>query len=168
MSRTARMPDVRVSAKADYAVRAMIELVGSSEEAAVKGDRIAAEQEIPLHFLENILAELRRAGLVNSRRGAEGGYWLGRAEDEIAIADVIRAVEGPLATVRGDRPDELAYRGDAAPLQQVWVALRANVRQVLETVTLADVVADRLPAPVRNLAEHPEGAELRPLRGRRA
>jgi Rrf2 family protein len=160
------MSAVRVSAKADYAVRAMIELVGSSEDEPVKGDRIASEQEIPLHFLENILAELRRGGLVHSRRGAEGGYWLGRADDEITIADVIRAVEGPLATVRGDRPDQLAYRGDAAPLAQVWMALRANVRQVLESVTLADVVADRLPEPVGSLADHPEIAELRPRRRR--
>ena len=157
---------MRVSAKVDYAVRAMIELVGSSEEEPVKGDRIAGEQEIPLHFLENILAELRRAGLVHSRRGAEGGYWLGRADDEITIADVIRAVEGPLATVRGERPDELAYRGGAAPLQQVWIALRANIRQVLETVTLADVVNDHLPEPVGGLADHPEVDEARPLRRR--
>ena len=159
---------MRVSAKADYAVRAMIELVGSSEDAPVKGDRIASDQGIPLHFLENILAELRRAGLVHSRRGIEGGYWLGGADDEITIADVIRAVEGPLATVRGDRPDGLSYPGDAAPLQHVWVALRANIRQVLETVTLADVVADRLPEPVRSLADHSEVADVRPLRRRRA
>jgi Rrf2 family protein len=159
---------VRVSAKADYAVRAMIELVGSSEDEPVKGDRIAANQQIPLHFLENILAELRRSGLVHSRRGAEGGYWLGGADDEITIADIIRAVEGPLATVRGDRPDQLVYRGDAAPLRHVWVALRANVRQVLESVTIADVVADRLPEPVRGLADHPEVADVRPLRHRGA
>jgi Rrf2 family protein len=145
----------------------MIELADSSEDEPVKGDDVARAQEIPLHFLENILAELRRAGLVHSRRGAEGGYWLGRPADDITIADVIRAVEGPLATVRGDRPDSLGYRGDAVPLQQVWVALRANIRQILETVTLADVVADELPEPVRSLTDHPEVGQVRPLRSSR-
>jgi Rrf2 family protein len=147
---------VRVSAKADYAVRAMIELAGAEEESPMKGDRIAEGQDIPLRFLENILAELRHAGLVHSRRGAEGGYWLARPPDDITLAEIIRAVEGPLASVRGEPPHELEYRGGAKPLQRVWIALRANIREVLESVTLADVVADELPEPVRGLASHPE------------
>jgi Rrf2 family protein len=149
---------MRVSAKADYAVRAAIELAVAPPEEPVKGDAIAAAQDIPLRFLENILAELRQQGLVHSRRGQEGGYWLARPADDITIAEIIRSVEGPLASVRGARPDELAYRGAAEPLKGVWVALRANIRSVLETVTLADVVAGELPDPVGELAEHPESA----------
>jgi Rrf2 family protein len=149
---------MRVSAKADYAVRAAVELASAPAELPVKGDAIAVAQEIPLRFLENILAEMRQQGLVHSRRGQEGGYWLARPADDITIAEVIRSVEGPLASVRGARPDELAYRGSAEPLVGVWVALRANIRAVLESVTLADVVAGDLPDPVRGLAEHPESA----------
>ena len=149
---------MRVSTKADYAVRAAIELASAPADQPVKGDAIAAAQEIPLRFLENILAELRQQGLVHSRRGAEGGYWLARAADDITIAEVISSVEGPLASVRGAGPDQLAYRGAAEPLKGVWVALRANIRSVLETVTLADVVAGALPEPVRELSEHPESA----------
>jgi Rrf2 family protein len=146
---------MRVSAKADYAVRAMVELAAADEGEPVKGEQIADSQGIPLRFLENILAELRHQGLVQSRRGAEGGYWLTRAPDEITIAEVIRAVEGPLASVRGERPEEMSYAGDAAPLQRVWVALRSNIRAVLERVTLADVVADELPPQVIELTERP-------------
>jgi Rrf2 family protein len=143
---------VRVSAKADYAVRAMIELAaGGSEGEPCKGDVIAEAQDIPMPFLENILAELRHHGLVQSRRGAQGGYWLARLPSEVTIADVIRAVEGPLASVRGERPDEVRYRGSAEPLQRVWMALRSNIRDVLERTTLADVVADDLPADVTAL-----------------
>jgi Rrf2 family protein len=150
---------MRVSAKADYAVRASIELAAAYEGGdPVKGDRIAEAQEIPLRFLENILGEMRHHGLVMSRRGQEGGYWLARSPDDITVAEIIRAVEGPLAAVRGERPDDLDYRGPAAPLRDVWVALRANVRSVLESVTLADVVADLLPEPVRGLADHPESS----------
>jgi Rrf2 family protein len=152
---------MRVSAKADYAVRAAIELASMPADEPVKGEVIAGAQEIPLRFLENILAEMRQQGLVHSRRGAEGGYWLAKPSDEITIAEVIRSVEGPLASVRGARPDELAYQGAAEPLKGVWVALRANIRSVLETVTLADVVAGALPEPVRGLAEHPESASGR-------
>jgi Rrf2 family protein len=147
---------MRVSAKADYAVRAMVELAAADEGEPVKGEQIADAQGIPLRFLENILAELRHQGLVQSRRGAEGGYWLTRAPDEITIAEVMRAVEGPLASVRGERPEEMSYQGDAAPLQRVWVALRSNIRAVLERVTLADVVADELPAQVIELTERPD------------
>jgi Rrf2 family protein len=148
---------MRVSAKADYAVRAMIELAaGDGEGSPMKGDLVAEAQAIPLRFLENILAELRHAGLVQSRRGAEGGYWLAKPPDDITLAEIIRAVEGPLATVRGAPPDELSFEGDARPLQQVWIALRANIREILESVTLADVVSGELPEPVRALADHPD------------
>jgi len=154
---------VRVSAKADYAVRAMVELAaaGASEERPAKGEVAASAQDIPLRFLENILGELRVHGLVRSRRGADGGYWLEREADDITLAEIIRAVEGPLATVRGEAADEIEYAGRAPPLQQVWLALRANIREVLETVTLADVVAGDLPEPIRALSAHPEAASPR-------
>ncbi len=157
---------MRVSAKADYAVRAMVELAasGSSDEAPAKGEVIAAAQKVPMRFLENILGELRVHGLVQSRRGADGGYWLAKAADEITLAEIIRAVEGPLATVRGEAADEIDYPGAAGPLREVWLALRANIRQVLETVTLADVVAGSLPEPIGTLAEHPDAAEQRETR----
>lgn len=151
---------MRVSAKADYAVRAAIELAAAGE-GPIKGDVIATAQKIPLRFLENILAELRHAGLVQSQRGAEGGYWLSRAADDITLAEIIRAVEGPLASIRGERPEDLEYRGDAEELQQVWIALRANIREILESVTVADIARRNLPEPVRTLAEHPEVWESR-------
>ena len=145
---------MRISAKADYAVRAMIELAATGGEGEPrKGEEIAKAQSIPTPFLENILAELRHHGLVQSRRGAEGGYWLSRLPQEVTIADVIRAVEGPLASVRGETPDAISYGGAAAPLQTVWMALRSNIRDVLERVTLADVVANDLPADVTSLLE---------------
>jgi Rrf2 family protein len=147
---------VRVSAKADYAVRAMIELAAAGEDGPVKGERIAEAQDIPLRFLENILGELRHHGLVESRRGSDGGYRLRRPPAAIPLAEVIRAVEGPLASVRGARPEELDYHGDAEPLQRVWVALRANIRDVLELVTLADVVSGSLPEAVEALSARPE------------
>jgi Rrf2 family protein len=146
---------VRVSAKADYAVRAVIALAGSDEGSPTKGEAVAAAQDIPLHFLENILGELRQQGLVHSRRGAEGGYWLARPADEITIAEVIRAVEGPLASVRGERPDDVSYKGDATPLRDVWIALRTNIRDVLDAVTIGDVVAGELPEPVADLVSRP-------------
>jgi Rrf2 family protein len=135
---------MRVTAKADYAVRAAVELAAGGE-GPLKGEAIATAQGIPLRFLENILAELRHAGLVRSQRGAVGGYWLARPADEITIADVIRAVEGPLASVRSERPEELSYSGTAAALRDVWLALRVNIRAVLENVTLADIAAGELP-----------------------
>ena len=141
---------MRVTAKADYAVRAAVELAAAGE-GPVKGESIADAQEISLRFLENILGELRHAGLVRSQRGADGGYWLARPAAEISVADVIRAVEGPLASVRSEPPEELAYTGSAVPLREVWLALRVNIRAVLESVTLADVVAGRLPAEVTGL-----------------
>jgi Rrf2 family protein len=152
---------VRVSAKADYAVRAMLELVGASSEEPAKGEAVSEAQAIPARFLENILSELRQQGLVQSRRGADGGYWLARPADQITIAEVIRAVEGPLASVRGEGPDEVRYEGVAVPLQRVWVALRNNIRSVLETVTLADVAADDLPATVAAVLSEPDLPNLR-------
>jgi len=146
---------MRVSAKVDYAVRAAIELAAAGE-GPVKGEQLALEQQIPLKFLENILLDMRQADLVRSQRGRDGGYWLARAADQISIADVIRAVEGPLATVRGERAEELGYERAAAPLQEVWIAVRANLRGVLETVTLADIVNNSLPEPVESLTRDPE------------
>jgi Rrf2 family protein len=146
---------VRVSAKADYAIRAAVELAAAGD-GPVKGERIAQAQEIPANFLENILADLRNAGIVASRRGADGGYWLARRADEISLADVIRAVDGPLANVRGVRSEQLVYRGSAEGLRDVWVAVRASLRSVLERVTLADVASGELPAHVRELAADPD------------
>ena len=147
---------MRVSAKVDYAVRAGAELAAAAGAGPVKGDRIAQAQGIPLKFLENILLDLKHAGLVQSQRGAEGGYWLGRPADEITIAEVIRAVEGPIANVRGERPEQVEYAGSAEALREVWIAVRANLRAVLETVTLADVAAGRLPDEVSRIAADPE------------
>jgi Rrf2 family protein len=141
---------MRLSAKADYALRASVELA-SLGDGHVKAEAVARAQSIPLRFLEQILLDLKHAGLVASQRGAEGGYWLARPPAEIALADVIRAVEGPLANVRGVRPEELAYDGPANALRDVFVALRANIRAVLEDVTLADVAAGELPDRVREL-----------------
>lgn len=142
---------MRVSAKADYAIRAAVELAARGD-GPTKGDVIADAQQIPPNFLENILADLRNAGIVTSRRGAEGGYWLARPAAEIALADVIRAVDGPLANVRGVRSEQLEYQGSAAKMLEVWVAVRASLRNVLEQVTLADVASGRLPASVAALA----------------
>jgi len=147
---------VRISAKADYAVRATIELAAAGEGATVKGERLADAQQIPLHFLENILGDLKQAGIVATRRGPEGGYRLARSPAEVSVADVIRAVEGPLASVRGDGPECLEYTGSAEPLQRVWIALRGNVRAVLETVSLEDLVSGKLPRSVAQLARDPD------------
>lgn len=141
---------MRVSAKADYAVRAMVELAAAGE-GPVKADRIAQSQEIPLKFLENIMSDLRNGGLVRSQRGVEGGYWLARAASEITLAQVIRAVDGPLANVRGGRPEDVSYSGSAEPLREVWIAVRASLRRVLEAVTLADVVNGDFPPEVEAL-----------------
>jgi Rrf2 family protein len=146
---------VRVSAKADYAIRAAVELAAAGE-GPVKGERIAQAQAIPPNFLENILADLRNAGIVASRRGAEGGYWLARPAGEVSLADVIRAVDGPLANVRGIRSEQVEYEGSATGLRDVWVAVRASLRGVLERVTLADVAGGSLPEHVRALAADPD------------
>ena len=129
---------MRVSAKVDYALRAMLELAAT--DGLVKGDRVATAQAIPQKFLENILLDLRHAELVSSQRGVDGGYALGRPAAEITVADVIRAVEGPIASVRGERPDSLSYAGPASALSETWLELRAAMRGVLEGTTLADIV----------------------------
>ena len=146
---------MRVSAKADYALRAAVELAAAGD-GPVKGDRIAQAQAIPPNFLENILVDLRNAGLVASRRGADGGYWLARPAGEVTLADVIRAVDGPLANVRGVRSEQVEYGGTAEPLRDVWVAVRASLRAVLEGVTLADLANGELPEHVRALAADPD------------
>jgi Rrf2 family protein len=146
---------MRVSAKVDYALRACAELAAAGD-GPVKGDRLAQAQQIPLKFLENILLDLKHAGLVQSQRGAEGGYWLSLSPEEISLAEVIRAVEGPIANVRGLRPEHVEYAGTAAPLRDVWIAVRANLRAVLEVVTLADLAAGRLPDEVAAIAADPD------------
>jgi Rrf2 family protein len=146
---------MRLSAKADYALRASLELAAAGD-GHVKAEALARAQSIPLRFLEQILLDLKHAGLVASRRGAEGGYWLAKSPAEISLADVIRAVEGPLANVRGVRPEELDYEGSATALRDVFVALRANIRAVLEDVTLANAAAGELPDRVRDLVRDPE------------
>jgi len=146
---------MRISAKVDYAVRAAVELAAAGDD-PVKGDTIAEAQGIPLKFLENILGELKHSGIVASRRGANGGYWLAKPAEDVVLADIVRAVEGPLATVRGESPESLKYTGGAAPLQKVWIALRANLRAVMDEVTLADIASDELPASVRGLSEPAE------------
>lgn len=147
---------MRISAKADYAVRAAVELAAATGEKPVKAERIASTQGIPLNFLENILGELRHAGIVRSQRGAEGGFRLARPASEVSVADVIRAVEGPLATVRGAPPEESSYPGAAGELVRVWIAVRKSLRSVVEEVTLADLAGGRLPRAVDRLADDPE------------
>lgn len=152
---------MRVTAKVDYAVRAAIVLAeaASRDDAPVKGDEIATAQDIPVKYLENILSELRQSGIVRSQRGADGGYWLARAADEVTVADIVRAVEGPLANVRGEPPEELAYPPGTGSLQEVWVATRAALRSVLEQVTLADIATGKLPRPVKKLVADPAAWE---------
>ena len=152
---------MHVTAKADYAVRAVVELAGSSQETPRKVDEVAQAQHIPVSFLENILTQLRSAGIVRSQRGPEGGYWLAHPPEEINIADVIRAVEGPLVGVRGQRPEEIEYEGSAASLQQVWIAVRANLRNVLDHVSVADVAGAKLPKQVLELTRAEEAWEAR-------
>jgi Rrf2 family protein len=145
---------MRVSAKVDYAVRAAVELA-AAESPPLKGELISQAQDIPLKFLENILGELKHAGIVRSQRGTDGGYWLARPAEEVSIADIIRAVEGPLASVRGESAEALNYQGTAAPLSKVWVAVRANLRAVLEDVTLADVATGELPDVIDEITRDP-------------
>ena len=146
---------MRTTAKADYAVRAAIELAAAGD-GPVTAEAVASAQEIPLNFLENILVELKRAGIVESRRGSAGGYLLARPAAEITVADVIRAVEGPLANVRGISPDVLVYSGSAERMRDVWVALRASIRSVLERVTLADIASGALPPAIAELTSEPD------------
>jgi Rrf2 family protein len=147
---------VRVSARADYAIRALLELAAAGSEMPVRAEAIARAQAIPSKYLENLLGDLRRARLVVSQRGLKGGYRLARAASSISLADVIRAIDGPLAGVRDDAPEDVTYTGAAVSLRDVWVALRASMRGVLEATTLADVASGRLPASVRRLLRDPE------------
>jgi Rrf2 family protein len=146
---------VQISAKTDYAVRALLSLA-AREPDLVKVDEIVTEQGLPRKFIEAILGELRRAALVRSRRGADGGYGLARPADEITLGAVIRAVDGPLAEIRGLRPHETDYSGVAEHLPQVWVAVRSALRGVLDETTLAQVLSGKLPAHVRKMVEAPD------------
>ncbi|MFL6204749.1 MAG: RrF2 family transcriptional regulator [Acidimicrobiales bacterium] len=152
---------MRITAKVDYAVRAGAELAAHAAthgpRAPMKGEAIASGQGIPARFLESILSELRRSGIVGSQRGSEGGYWLARPAEDVSVADVIRAVEGPLADVHGTPPEEAEYTGAASELQRVWVATRVALREVLETTTLGDIAGGSLPEGVVALAERPDG-----------
>jgi Rrf2 family protein len=150
---------VRISAKVDYAVRASVELAaaqnGDDPARPVKAEALARAQDIPVKFLENILQGLRQAGIVESRRGPEGGHLLARPASDIALADVIRAIDGPLAGVSGRRPEDIEFKGTAEPLRDVWIAVRASVRRVLEEVSLADVASGTVPRRVLELTTDP-------------
>lgn len=151
--------NMRVTAKADYAIRAVVELAARHLEAGaarpMKGEAIAAAQQIPMKFCENILAELRAAGVVDSRRGADGGYWLARDPNTVRLGDIIRIVEGPLAAIRGERPTDVEFVGASMAMRDVWVAARAALRSVLDAVSVADVVAGALPPAVASLLDEP-------------
>lgn len=147
---------MRISARADYAVRAALQLAASRDDGPLKAEAIAAAQDIPHKFLESILNDMRRGGLVLSQRGGNGGYRLAKPAESISIADVIRVVDGPLVSVRGVRPPELSYTGPAASLLPLWIALRSNVREILEGVSLADVASAQLPADVSALTHAPD------------
>ena len=151
---------MRISAKSDYAIRAMAELATAWGRGSVKAEDIASAQDIPLNFLLGILRELRNGQLVRSVRGREGGYLLSRAPQEIALADIIRVVDGPLANVRDLSLSELSYPGAAESLRDVWMAVRGSLREVLENVTVADLAAGRLPRHVRQLAERHQAERL--------
>jgi Rrf2 family protein len=153
---------MHISAKVDYAVRALCGLADS--ERAMTAAALASSQNLPEKFLESILSDLRRANLVVSRRGHEGGYLLSRPASEIVLADIIRPLEGPLAEVRGLRPEATTYEGAAESLQTVWVAVRASLRSVLEKTTIADVVSGRLPRSIRSLTADPDSWISRPDR----
>lgn len=153
---------MQVSAKVDYGMRALLELAAVPDRTAmIKGDQLAAAQDCPVKFLEGILRQLRQAGIVASQRGAIGGYRLDRPAEEITVADVVRALDGPLAAVRGAKPEDADYHGPAQHLQDVWVAMRAAMRRVLEHVTLADIIAGQFPADVQALLADPNAWERR-------
>ncbi len=152
---------MRVTAKADYAVTAVVELADSSPDSPRRVDSVVEAQGIPVALSENILPQLRSSGIVRSRRGPMGGYWLARPPAGVNLADIIRAGEGPLVGVRGRRPEELEYRGSTEPLQEVWVALRVNLRTALEYVTVADVAAGKLPKDVLALTRQEEAWQAR-------
>lgn len=146
---------MHLTATADYALRAVIEIAEAHPE-HITAQQISETQDIPLKFIENILATLKRAGVVNAKRGVEGGYWLARPASSITLADIIRAVEGPLANVRGTRPEHVKYHGAARPLRDVWVALRVNLRSVLEAVTVEHIVTGKLPTTISKLTRRRE------------
>lgn len=145
---------MHISARTDYALRALLTLA-AADSATVTGQVLAAEQHLPPKFLEAILADLRRAGLVRTRRGPVGGYGLARPAEQITVGEVVRAVDGPLAIVRGERPEQALYDGAAEHLQTLWIALRAALRIVLDEVTLAELLSGDLPDRVRALVAEP-------------
>ena len=147
---------MRVSARADYALRAAAELATAGADVRLKRETLAARQDIPLEFLESVLLDLKHAGIVQSQRGASGGFRLARPPAEISLADVIRAVDGPMADVRGDRPERIDYRGAAHHLQHIWIALRASLRGILEGTSLQDLIDGNLSAEVRRLTDAPD------------
>ncbi|MQY17783.1 RrF2 family transcriptional regulator [Nocardia macrotermitis] len=159
---------MHISPRVDNAVRILLEIARTQSDSdgaqhdSVKAETIAIAQEIPPKILEATAAQLRRAGLLTSRRGPEGGYRLARPAERISIADVIRAVEGPLASVRGQRPEDVRYSGVAEPLQQVWIALRVNIRAVLEEVSIAQIATGELPEFVDALTADPGAWSRRP------
>ena len=153
-----------ISARVDYATRALLTLAAAAAEGtglALKGETVAERQHLPVKYVENILVDLRRAGFVAAQRGSVGGYRLARPADQITIADVFRALEGPLAEVRGERPERMEYDGAAEHLQDVWIAARASLRSVLEAVTIADVLHGRLPRKVSKLVSDPDSWKAR-------
>lgn len=146
---------MQISARADYALRALCVLATAEEDAVVKAATIAEAQAIPRTFLDQILTDLRRAGIIDSRRGPDGGHRLARPSYAVTVADVVRVVDGPLALVHGERPEALLYAGPAAGLRDVWVAVRAALRQVLERTTLEQIVEGKLPPQVTTLSDDP-------------
>lgn len=142
---------MRIPAKVDYAIRALAELAVSGE-APVKAEQLAEHQDVPINFLRDIMRELRRVRIVRSQRGPEGGFVLARPADEIALADIFRALDGPLAEVRDQSLSDMTYRGPATDLPVVWMAVRASLRRVLETTTIADLAHSTLPPEVTALA----------------
>lgn len=151
---------MHITAKAEYAMRALLTLAAVEEDGALTADKLAESQKLPVKFLENILVELRRGGLVRSQRGPDGGYRLARPAKDITAAEVLRLVDGPLAEVRGVRPEAAAYDGPAEHLQEVWVAARASLRSVLDHVTLADITTGKLPKVVLNFTKDPDAWKI--------
>lgn len=144
---------MRVSTKSDYALRALIEIALGDEATPVSAEELGRRQQIPHGFLQAILADLRKAGVLRSQRGQSGGWRLARPADQVSVAEVMRAVDGPLVSVYGLRPEEVSYNASAAALQHVWIAARGAIREVLEEVTIADLAAGQLPAEVARRAE---------------
>ena len=146
---------MHISARSDYAVRAMLTLAAHHPE-HVTTQRVAEEQQMPRKYLESILTALGKAGLVQTKRGAEGGHRLAAPPEQITVGQVLRSMDGPLAQVRGLRPDQTEYHGAAVHLPELWVAARAALRSVLDETSIADVAAGRLPPPVRSLCDLPD------------